>query len=135
MTLELNQVAPQVKAMGRSLAAQSPLRDEAIQAAGNLLQQFSSDYATLNTRIELAEKAQPRLRFDWVGAAPTGEAIGNAYPLPPYPERVTVIASDGSQILPSRHAITLYYLINVGSIVYRHGSNQKPETYHPKPLL
>ncbi|MBN1220913.1 MAG: DNA double-strand break repair nuclease NurA [Anaerolineae bacterium] len=135
MTLELNQVAPQVKAMGQSLAAQSPLRDEAVQSAQALLQQFSTNFTTLNHRLQLAEKVQPKLRFDWVGAAPTTEALGNNYPLPPSAERVTVIASDGSQILPNRHAITLYYLINIGSIVYRHGSNLKPETYNPKPLL
>ncbi|MBN1991799.1 MAG: DNA double-strand break repair nuclease NurA [Anaerolineae bacterium] len=135
MTLELNQVAPQVKAMGRSLAEQNPLRDAAGRQAQALLQQFSTNQSTLHERIRLAEKVQQKLRFDWVGAAPTAEALGQAYPLPPCPERVTVIASDGSQILPSRHAITLYYLVNIGSIVYRHGSNQKPETYNPKPLL
>jgi hypothetical protein len=37
--------------------------------------------------------------------------------------------------LPSRHAITLYYLINVGSIVYRHGSGEKPQTFNPTPQL
>jgi hypothetical protein len=135
MTLELNQVAPQVKAMGRSLAEQSPRRDQAGQMAQALLQQFSTEFSALNHRIELAEKAQQKLRFDWVGAAPTTEALAKTYPLPSSTEPVTVIASDGSQILPSRHAITLYYLINVGSIVYCHGSNRKPETYNPRPLL
>jgi hypothetical protein len=135
MTLELNQVAPQVKAMGRSLAEQSPARTEAVQKAQALLQQFSAEYTALNERIELAESAQQKLRFDWVGAAPTTEALAKTYPLPPCPAQVTVIASDGSQILPNRHTITLYYLINIGSIVYRHGSNCKPDTYNPKPLL
>ena len=135
MTLELNQVAPQVKAMGQNLAAQSPRHHEAVQTAQALLQQFSTDFATLNDRIQLAEKVQPKLRFDWVGAAPTNEALADTYPLPPPLEHVTVIASDGSQILPDRHGITLYYLINVGSIVYRHGSNQKPTTHSPKPQL
>jgi hypothetical protein len=100
-----------------------------------LLQQFSSEYTALTERIARAEKVQERQRFDWVGAAPTTEAMALAYPLPTCPERLTIIASDGSQILPDRHAITFYYLINVGSIVYRHGSNLKPKTYHPPPLL
>jgi hypothetical protein len=135
MTLELNQVAPQVKAMGRSLAEQSPARNEAVQKAQALLQQFSAEYTALDERIKLAESVQQKLRFDWVGAAPTAEALAETHPLPPCPARVTVIASDGSQILPNRHTITLYYLINIGSIVYRHGSNRKPDTYNPKPLL
>jgi hypothetical protein len=135
MTLELNQVAAQVKTMGRSLAEQNATRSENAQTARVLLQRFSTDFTTLNDRIEQAEKAQQKLRFDWVGAAPTSEALAEPHPLPPCPERVTVIASDGSQILPDRHAIMLYYVINVGSIVYRHGSNRKPDTYNPKPLL
>ncbi|NJM56539.1 MAG: hypothetical protein HC857_02530, partial [Synechococcales cyanobacterium RU_4_20] len=40
-----------------------------------------------------------------------------------------------SQILPDPHAISLYYLINTGCIIYRHGSEQRPDTYSPKPIL
>lgn len=135
MTLELNQVAPQVKAMGQSLDKQIAARQAAADEAHLLLDQFSTEFSALADRIARAEKIQARQRFDWVGAAPTSEALAQAYPLPPCPERLTVIAGDGSQILPDRHAITLYYLINVGSIVYRHGSNRKPETFNPTPIL
>ena len=135
MTLELNQVAPQVKAMGRSLAEQRPIWDETLQTAQSLLRQYSTQLTALEERLQHAERVQQSQRFGWVGAAPTAEALAERYALPPYPEQVTVIASDGSQILPDQHAITLYYLINIGSIVYQHGSNRKPETYNPKPLL
>ncbi|MCK6628406.1 MAG: DNA double-strand break repair nuclease NurA [Anaerolineae bacterium] len=135
MTLELNQIAPQVKAMGQNLDKQITARREAAAEARRLLRQFSTEFTALADRITRAEKVQAKQRFDWVGAAPTAEALAQAYPLPPCPEQITVIASDGSQILPDRHAITLYYLINVGSIAYRHGSLRKPETYSPTPLL
>jgi hypothetical protein len=135
MTLELNQVAPQVKAMGQSLDKHITARHVAAEEARLLLRQFSTEFSALVDRITRAEKIQARQRFDWVGAAPTTEALAQAYPLPSCPDRVTVIAGDGSQILPDRHGITLYYLINVGSIVYRHGSNRKPETYNPTPIL
>lgn len=121
--------------MGRSLAQQRPLRDETVQYAQSLLRQFSTEHSALHDRIQRAETVQKTQRFGWVGAAPTQEALADAYPLPSCPERVTVIAGDGSQILPDPHAITLYYLINIGSITYRHGSNRKPETYNPPPLL
>jgi len=135
MTLELNQVAPQVRAMGRSLAEQKPAWDETLQTAQSLLRQYSTQFTALDDRLQHAERVQQSQRFGWVGAAPTGEALAERYALPSCPEQVTVIASDGSQILPDQHAITLYYLINTGSIVYQHGSNRKPETYNPKPLL
>src|SRR5262245_20738056 len=119
MTLELNQVAQQVKAMGQSLAQQKPIRDEALKRAGELLQEFSTAYAALEERVYQADRVPQSQRFGWVGAAPAQEALGYAYPLPACPEQVTVIASDGSQILPDPHAISLYYLINTGSIVYQ----------------
>ena len=121
--------------MCQSLAAQQPLQDETLQQVLALLRQFSTKYADLDDLIKLAEKVQQTQRFGGVGAAPTGEAIAKAYPLPPCPDKITVIASDGSQIFPDQHAITLYYLINTGSIVYRHASNRKPDTYNPKPLM
>ena len=135
MTLELNQVAQQVKAMGRSLAEHRPHLDEELARAQSLLREFSTRPGELHDRIQRAERAQQSQRFDWVGAAPTQEPLAEVYSLPPCPEQLTVIASDGSQIHPDPHAITLYYLINTGCIIYRHGSNQKPETYNPKPKL
>lgn len=135
MTLELNQVASQVKAMGDSLAGHTVARNQALQAAQALLEQFSTEQAALLERVAGAEKVQQRLRFDWVGAAPTHEALFRAYALPPCPEPITIIASDGSQIFPDQHAITLYYLVNVGCIAYRHGTNQKPDIFKPQPVL
>jgi hypothetical protein len=43
------------------------------------------------------------------------------------PERATIIATDGSQIVPDRHAPFLYYLINIGAITYYHGSGHPPD--------
>jgi hypothetical protein len=135
MTLELNQVASQIKAMGQNLEEQIAHRQQTAQTAQTLLQQFSTQFTALIERIERAEKVLTQQRFDWVGAAPTGEALAESYPLPTCPERLTVMASDGSQILPDRHGLALYYLVNVGGIVYRHGSRCKPDIYKPRPLL
>ena len=43
------------------------------------------------------------------------------------PERATLISTDGSQALPTRHAAYLYYLINTGTIIYHHGSGTAPQ--------
>lgn len=135
MTLELSQVAPQVRAMGQALDQQAHNRQALTQQAYDLLQEFSTAYAALEERIHQANQIQPSQRFDWIGAAPAQEPLAEAYALPTCPEPLTVIASDGSQILPDRHAIALYYLVNIGSIAYRHGSNATPEIYHPPPML
>ncbi len=135
MTLELTQVAAQVKTMGRNLATQQQQRTEALAQASALLAEHSHNFTPLAERIQQAERVLQKLRFDWVGAAPTSEPLNHAGPLPPCPERLTVIASDGSQIYPDPHGITLYYLINTGCIVYRHGSGQKPDAWNPPPTL
>ena len=81
MTLELNQVAAQVRAMGQNLADQMPKRDEAGQAARELLQQFSTQFDALHERIRRAGQVQ-QLRFDWVGAVPTTDPLDARIPLP-----------------------------------------------------
>jgi hypothetical protein len=135
MTLELTQVAPQVKAMGQNLARHQTDRADALTQAIAILQAVSLDFTHLTDLIRQAEKVQQQQRFSWVGAAPTREPLAESYPLPPDTEPLTVIASDGSQIYPDQHALTLYYLINTGAIVYRHGSNQKPRTVNHSPQL
>jgi hypothetical protein len=116
LTLELSKVSSQVEAMGRALAAQE-------QAQGSLLRlarRWLSDYAESFPRLgELTE---------YSAARPTEEPPQATYPLPPHPQQVTIVAADGSAIQPDRHGVALYYLINIGSIVFRHGSGERPHT-------
>lgn len=137
MTLELNNVARQIKTLSASWSAQQPERDRVLEQAQTLLKTFSEAYSDLSERVARAEAVKQHDRFGWIGAAPTREPMAQAYPCPPHllEQPLTVIASDGSQILPDQHAILPYYLINVGCIIFRHGSNQKPETYSPDPIL
>jgi hypothetical protein len=67
-------------------------------------------------------------------ALPTEEPLDAVVPLPALPKRFTAIGADGSQIQPDRHGMALYYLINIGSLVYRHGSGETPEA-HSIPFL
>lgn len=135
MTLELNQVAPQIKAMGQSIAQQTATQRDLLAQARAILNRCATDFDRLNQLVDRAEQVQERQRFAWVGAAPTTEPLNRACPLPAGPDKITVVASDGSQIYPDPHAIALYFLINVGVIVYRHGSSQKPVTHNNSPRL
>jgi hypothetical protein len=129
MTLELNQIAPQVEAMGQSLDRQNQERQAKIQEAKALLKQVATAFDDLEMRINRAEQVQEAVRFGWLGAAPAGEPLDRYFSEPPGPEKITVIASDGSQIHPDRHAVALYYLVNVGAIVYQHGGHTPPEVF------
>ncbi|OQY43745.1 MAG: hypothetical protein B6242_14135 [Anaerolineaceae bacterium 4572_78] len=76
-----------------------------------------------------AEQIQEAARFSWLGASPGQEPLDEYYSAPAPPKKSTVIASDGSQLYPDTHGIALYYLINVGAIVYQYGSGERPELH------
>jgi len=123
VTLELSRLTGQVRAMGEELAARERQFADLVELAHRWLAQ----YADQGERLRHPARA---IR----AAIPTGEALDAVHPLPAIPERFTVIAADGSQIQPDRHGVALYYLINVGSLVYRHGSGEAPEA-HSEPIL
>lgn len=118
MTLAFNRLTQAVQEMGQHLAQQE-------RAWGRLVEQ---------ARAWLGESAGEGLALQeaasQVGAAiPTWEPLDTAIPYLPPPERFTVIGADGTVIQPDRHGMALYYLINVGSLVYRHGSGQTPRAH------
>jgi hypothetical protein len=57
-----------------------------------------------------------------------------AIPPNPPPGQATIVATDGSQIIPDRHAPYLYSLINIGVVVYFHGRGIPPEQF-TEPVL
>lgn len=128
MTLALNQISDQVTAMGRQMADERNDTEKKQRALKAILETVSNDPDMLREKIARAEAVLESVRFSWVGAAPAGEALAEHHPPPEPPEQITVIASDGSQIHPDRHSIALYYLVNIGAIIYRHGSGLRPET-------
>jgi len=125
VTLEFEKVVPQVERMGRMIAARNVSMEERGNAAWEFFQQLQNLDA-IRERIQLARHRDVGFR----GAAPieiVDEVINRAYPLPPMPDRATVLAVDGSQIYPSIHTAALYYLVNTGVFVYHHGLDDLPE--------
>jgi hypothetical protein len=120
MTLELNRVAAQIDDMGREFAGRAGRERQALPAARALLTHFAGEQEML---CQVAE-SQPGQRLRC--ASPGDERLDSALPAPALPSHVTLAASDGSQIYPDRHGLAFYYAINIGSIVYCHGSDQAP---------
>jgi len=116
VTLELSRLTGQMQAMGKEAAARQRLHTELVALARQWLDRHAEQAHQLR---------QPAQHIH--AAIPTDEPIDISHPPPAPPERFTVIAADGSQIQPDRHGAALYYLVNVGSLVYRHGSGDTPE--------
>jgi hypothetical protein len=102
--------------MGEAVAE----RQQAYADLVGLARQWLADYAHQGAALRHPARSMQ-------AAMPTDEPLNAVYPAPPTPERFTVAAADGSQIQPDRHGAALYYMINIGSLVYRHGSGEAPE--------
>jgi len=120
MTLELNKVTQLIEDMGRVLAERTSRQGRVLPAARELLHQFAERQPELR-RVAESEPGQ-RLRC----ASPGDEVLDLALTAPAMPEQATLVAADGSQIFPDRHGPAFYYALNVGTIVFRHGSGQAP---------
>jgi len=123
VTLELSRLAGQVRAMGEELATRERQHADMVALARRWLTQYTDQGERLRHPARTIR-----------AAIPTDEAMDTVHPLPAIPERFTVIAADGSQIQPDPHGAALYYVLNVGSLVYRHGSGEAPEA-HSEPTL
>jgi hypothetical protein len=119
MTLELNKVTEQIDEMGRVLAVGAAHRRQVLPELRALRKRFSERLERLHSLAESADRAAN-------SAQPTNEPLDAAFPAPEPPGRATILAADGSQIYPDPHSWALHYSINVGSLVYRHGSGQVP---------
>lgn len=120
MTLELNKVSQQVVQIGEQAAQRKHDLDRVVPEVQKILR----DHATDEALRDLARRATETQK--WRGAIPTAEPLDAALDPPPHPARLTIVAGDGSQIYPDAHGAALYYLINIGTIIFKHGSGQAP---------
>ena len=120
MGLELNKLSEQVNQMGTTIASRSAEIEARLPKARATLKKITNNDPKLEKKIERA------LSLNWAGAIPTSEPVHAVFPCPKHPQRANIVAADGSQVYPDRHGIALYYLINTGSIIFRHGLDEAP---------
>jgi hypothetical protein len=125
MTLDFQQVHEQVRQLGESAVVREQrllgLRERACQH----LADHAQDLEELCRKIQdVVRSHDPGLRC----AMPVSEPLDAHYALPQLPAQATVLAADGSQIAPDRHAEVEFGLINVGVICMDYGSPAPPVT-------
>ena len=131
MSLDFQQVQQQVTKMGEN-APERAKHLRALQAkALDTLYAYAHQIEQLREKVATAVTANPNLRC----ALPGTEALNHSSPRPPLPPSITIIAADGSQINPDRHAFVDYCLVNVGAIHMRQGDSTPPETTIHSSLL
>jgi hypothetical protein len=97
----------------------------------NLVEAYAHRLDELCERVSQAAEYVPRLRC----AVPGDEPLTLAAPCPDLPETFTVMAADGSQINPSRHARVEFCVINVAVVKMVRGSGLAPKIFTHSQLL
>jgi hypothetical protein len=131
MSVDYQQVRKQVQQLGETAPARERQSIALREKARQHLQEFAHSQQELREKVLLAARHyDPNLRC----ALPVDEslssleALDGCFPLPPLPVQATILAADGSQIAPDRHAEVAYGLVNLGAIQMRLGSTEPPLT-------
>jgi len=131
MALNFQQVFEKIRQIGLGAHARQETQAALRKHARSRLDAWADKAAELNAKLERARQADPSLRC----AIPLAERLDAIFPEPASPKNVTLLAADGSQITPDRHAAVLFSLVNVGAIVMQTGSGQAPEIFTDSQLL
>jgi hypothetical protein len=129
---------PEVREQVRLVGEIAPAREQQLKALRSRAQQLlrinAHELETLRRKVEYVyETYDPHLRC----ALPVREALDSHFQLPManLSAQATLLAADGSQIAPDRHAEIHYSLINVGAIQMRLGVAKPPVTHVESELL
>jgi hypothetical protein len=131
MALNFQQVFEKIREIGLGARARQESQDALRRRARSLLIEWADKAKELRDKLERARQADPSLRC----AIPLEERLDASFPEPASTGRTTLLAADGSQILPDHHAALQYSLVNVGAIAIQSGSGGTPEIFTDSQLL
>jgi hypothetical protein len=131
MALNFQQVVDKIKQIGMGAQAHQESLDGLRERARHLLGFWADKTSELRDKVERARQADPNIRC----ARPLDENLDAFTPEPSLHNPITLLAADGSQILPDRHAALQYSLVNVGAIAMQPGSGQPPDIFTDSSLL
>ena len=114
--LELALLRGQIEEMSEEKLGSEDKLEESLKRALHELSVADTDF--LRAKIE-------KSKTSWLVAQPL-ESLSTIREAPLPPGEFTVVATDGSQIMPSRQEVAYCYLINIGSVTIHYGSGRRP---------
>lgn len=129
MTLEFETLKQQIEAMCEAAVVQHKKEADEVALFKEKIQFHARNWEHIENCVHSVHANMDNPDF-FRAAIPFNhqEEINAALSPLSLPEKATLIATDGSQALTGRHDPFLYYLINIGTIIYHHGSGLPPET-------
>lgn len=122
MPLNYQHIHQKVREIGSNAMERKQHLDSLRERAQRCLQANAAQVDNLRRIISRALEYDPNLRC----ALPEEEALDTSVAVPALTESATLIAADGSQVAPDRHAPVQYCLVNVGAVVMQLDSGQPP---------
>ena len=123
MPIDYQQVYTRIKEIGVGAKERRKKKEEAQAFARTLLSQYDSQFDLLRSKVDSAKAADANIRC----ALPLDESLASSHPAPASVKEATLIAADGSQINPDRHAAIQFGLVNVGAIIMKLNSGETPQ--------
>ena len=113
--LNFQQIYARVKEIAEGADESKRILEERRNQARELLVLYAADLDYLRQKVEAAKAVDANIRC----AAPLKESLASFHPPPVPVTEATVIAADGSQVNPDRHAAIQFCIINVGVIAMK----------------
>ncbi|MDX1615132.1 MAG: DNA double-strand break repair nuclease NurA [Candidatus Promineifilaceae bacterium] len=129
MTLEIEKLTADIEQMAQGTRDRQQERRDLVQEALARLRSHGTDWTAVEAALDRALQQVNRKRFRAARPLDHEEPLDAAIDPGPLPDTATLVATDGSQILPNRHASYLYSLINIGVMIYYHGGGRTPRQY------
>ncbi len=137
MAIDFQQIQSKIREIGAGAHARKKRLENLRAHAHTLLHEYGEQLEYLHGIVDRARETEPNIRC----ALPVNEPLTAHVPVPtsspPGTEAqdVILIAADGSQINPDRHAAVQFCLINVGAIMMRLQSGKSSEVHTNSELL
>ena len=131
MPINYQEVYTQIKKIGEGAKERRKKKEDAQASARELLSFYDSKLDELRSKVDSAKTVDPNIRC----AYPLDESLGSSHPAPASVIQATLIAADGSQITPDRHAAIQFCVVNVGAIQMKLGSGETPAIFTDTELL
>ena len=131
MPINYQAIYTQIKELGKGAKERRKKKEEAQASARDLLNFYDSQLDTLRSKVDSVKAVDPNIRC----AYPLNETLASSHPPPASVIQATLIAADGSQINPDRHAAIQFCVVNVGAIQMKLNSGETPEIFTDTELL
>ena len=122
MPVNFQQIYRRVREIAEGAHESKKILEERRIRARELLALYASDLDFLRRKVEIAKESDVNLRC----AGPFTDSLASFCPPPATITDATIIAADGSQVNPDRHAAVQFCIINVGVIAMKMSSGEAP---------